>query len=53
MDAEKKSEASGDEVEHVGPSQLQEQVPRDDSSRGVLPGHAQEERGAGPGAQQA
>jgi hypothetical protein len=51
MDKEKKSEASGDGPEQVGPSQLQEQVPQDDSSRGVLAGHAPDERGAGPGAQ--
>ncbi|HEX8824324.1 MAG TPA: hypothetical protein VF794_30665 [Archangium sp.] len=33
MDEEKKAEASGDEVERVGPYQLQEQVPQEDHSR--------------------
>jgi hypothetical protein len=36
MDEEKKAESSGDELERVGPYQLQEQVPQDDYSRGAL-----------------
>jgi hypothetical protein len=36
MDEEKKSESSREEVEQVGPYQLQEQVPQDDYSRGEL-----------------
>ena len=36
MDEEKKSEASGAEVEQVGPYQLREQVAQDEHSRGEL-----------------
>jgi hypothetical protein len=36
MDEEKESRSSGDEVEQVGPYQLQEQVPQDEYSRGEL-----------------
>ncbi len=36
MDEQKKSESSGDDVEQVGPYQLQEQVPQDEYSRGEL-----------------
>jgi hypothetical protein len=36
MDEEKKSESSGEEVEQVGPYQLQEQVPQDEYNRGEL-----------------
>jgi hypothetical protein len=36
MDEEKQSESSGEEVEQVGPYQLQEQVPQDEQSHGEL-----------------
>ena len=36
MDEEKKSEASREDVEQVGPYQLHEQVPQDEHSRGEL-----------------
>ncbi|HEX8821763.1 MAG TPA: hypothetical protein VF794_17695 [Archangium sp.] len=36
MDERKKSESSGEDVEQVGPYQLEEQVPQDDYSQGAL-----------------